>query len=1172
MSLNRIVPIASYRAVLWAFTMILTFLLLAPPLSRAQGTADVQGTVTDPSGAVVPDAKVTAKNTGTGIERTVQTGRNGEYAFTSLQLGTYQVTIEATGFKTYMATNLTLAVGDRVRVDAKMEIGGISENIEVSAEAAPTLQAHTSTVGTLITEQSVQNLPLNGRNFINLVQMSAGVNAGLQNSISNGTRDADRRQTNAFSVNGQFDIYNSNLIDGMDNNERFVGTVGVKPSIDAIQEVKVSTNLFSAEYSRSVGGVVDVITKSGTNEYHGSLYEFFRNDVFDARNFFAKEETVPKPTLRQNQFGGSLGGPIFKNKTFFFGDYEGFRQVSGYNVADNIVPPSAVLDAVAAAPVGSTITFQDPFWTNPGNPTGTYQATVSELGKKMLALYPHPNSANNHYISAPSRTQFSHTFDVRIDHHFSEKDTLFGRYSYNKVDTVVPGAFPSVNIGSETYYPGGQIPGGAGSMGDSFMGAQHLSLNYLHIFRPNLLLELKAGYMRFNNSNLTPNGINAATIFGFVCNAEECVNAPYGGGEYGLPGMGFAGGYSVAGTGDGGFTPLFDINNTFMYSGSLSWNRGRHSVKAGLSVVRRHVARQQSFGARGNFNFGGDPMRGEPTATGDPLGDMIAGIANGFNRDQMLGYPNYRFWEPSGYIMDDWRVNNWLTLNLGIRYDIFAAMTERDGYISNFDPALGLIVSPDLVGTQHSSKTAGVKTEFSDIAPRIGFAASLGHGMVVRGGYGMTYFPTAQGPNSALNNAPFSFALRCSGTQCPNADAAGLIDLAYHSEPVPVYDVSRATDTNNYAGVNLIGIMPDFKPALLHQFSLQVEKELGNNVLSIGYVGNVGRRLAAVPNINSVVTCVGPGQTPVDASLNCVNPYPDLPSSFTPNMWHAEARSRHDALQVSFRRRFHAGLTANANWTWGHTLSNSQVPIEGPGGGVPNCNLACYVDNPGGEPIYLADGWKSYEWSNADADVRHNLSVMLNYELPFGKSLTGFAAGVAKGWSVNVSTAYLTGMPFVVTDPGGPPGTAGPSGQLGPHGDLPNQVGDPWVAGPVAANPGCNAPSQVKTLDAWFNTCAFMVQAAGTNGNSRRNTLRGPTAHRFDLGVAKSFAIQENMMLQFRAEAFNITNTPIFGMPGGGMPGMGPGGPPGASPYGQITSTAIGSNPRQIQFALRLAF
>ena len=1113
MSLNRK---PSYAAIILAFTVILTILLLAPTLVRAQGTASILGTVTDPSGAVVPDAKVTAKNTGTGIARSVQTGSNGEYAFTSLQLGTYEVTIEATGFKTYVAKDLTLAVGDRARVDAKMEIGGISENIEVSAVAAPALQTQTSTVGTLITEQSVQNLPLNGRNFISLVQMSAGVNPGLQNSISNGTRDADRRQTNAFSVNGQFDIYNSNLIDGMDNNERFVGTVGVKPSIDAIQEVKVSTNLFSAEYSRSVGGVVDVITKSGTNEYHGSVYEFFRNDVFDARNFFAKEGIVPKPKLRQNQFGGSLGGPIVQNKTFFFGDYEGFRQISGYNVADNIVPPAAILDAVAAAPVGSTITFQDPNWTNPGNPTGTYQATVSDLGKKMIALYPKPNSANNHYISAPARTQFSHTFDARVDHHFNDKDTLFGRYSYNKVDTVVPGAFPSVQIGGETYYGGGMIPGGAGSMGDSFMTTQHLSLNFLHIFRPNLLVELKAGYMRFNNSNLTPNGLNAATKFGFVCNATECVNAPYGGGEYGLPGMGFAGGYPVAGTGDGGFTPLFDINNTFMFSGALTWNKGGHSVKAGVSLVRRHVARQQSFGARGSFNFGGQPA----SATGDPLGDMISGITNGYNRDQMLGYPNYRHWEPGAYFMDDWRVNRWLTLNLGVRYDIFAAMTERDGYISNFDPDLGLIVSPVLLAAQHSSKTAGVKTEFTDIAPRLGFAASLGHGLVLRGGYGITYFPSAQGPNSALNNAPFSFALRCSGTQCPNADANGLIDLAHHSEPVPVYDASRATDTNNYAGVNLIGIHPDFKPALLHQFSLQVEKELGSNVVSIGYVGNVGRRLAALPNLNSAVTCVNPGQTPVDAAMNCVTPYPDLPFSFTPNLWQAAARSRHDALQLSFRRRFHAGLTANANWTWGHTMSNSQVPIEGPGGGVPNCNQACYVDNPGGQPIYLADGWKTYEWSNADADVRHNVSVMLNYELPFGKSLTGFAGGVAKGWSVNVSGAWQTGLPIVVTDPGGPPGTAGPSGQLGPHGDLPNMVGDPWVAGPVAANPGCSAPSQVKTLDAWFNTCAFMVQAPGTNGNSKRNTLRGPSGRRMDMGIAKAFAIRESMALQFRAGSF----------------------------------------------------
>ena len=1170
------------------------FALLVPRATQAQGaTADVLGTVTDPSAAVIPSAKITALNTATGITRTVQSGANGDFVISSLQIGTYKVTVEAAGFKTYVAKDITLAAGDRFRVDAKLALGAASETVEVSTSEIQGLQTDDSTVGTLVSPTTVEDLPLNGRNLTDLVQYSAGITPGAQNSIANGSRDADRRQTSAYSANGQMDIYNSNLIDGMDNNERFVGTMGVKPSIDAIQEVKVSTDLYSAEYARAVGGVVDVITKSGTNNIHGSLYEFLRNDFVDARDYFDTVGIANKNELRQNQFGGSFGGPIMKNKTFIFGDYEGFRQISGYNTSQSIVPSADIRNAITNGDdlvynLVDTETDVDGVVHHFPYTVTVPASTYSTLGKTLLSLYPMPNCTtcgDNNYLAVPNRTQFSHTLDVRADQHFNDKDSLYARYSWNKVYTWLAGSFPGVKVGDQTIYPGGNISGaGAGSNGDSNMLTSHLGLGYTHIFKPTLLLELKAAYMRFNNQNLTNNGKDAGTKLGIVCNTTDCSNVEpsLGGSGFGMAGISFSGGYPVSGIGDGGFEPLFDINSTFTYNAALTWTKGAHSVKAGLSLARRQVYRVQSFNAQGTISFDGyytgiaNPRFGDPNypsaspaLIGDQIADMVVGAAAGVSRNQEIVNPHYRFWEPGGYVKDDWRVKPSLTLNLGIRYDIFSPMTETDGLISNFDLATGLIVSPDLLGANHSSKTAGVKTDFMDIQPRVGFAWTLPHSMVVRGGYGLTYFPTAQGPSSALNNAPYSFSYQCAdsgppGTNpCPvsatpftNVVGSNYVNLATNSIPVPVYDTEQVTNTALYAGQQGSFMASDFYPARTQQYSLQIEKQLGVNVVTLGYVGNYGTRLSSLPNVNSYITCVPGGASFAPDSQNCVNPYPDLPASFTATTWESTAKSIYDAMQLSYRRSLAKGLTANANWTWSHVTNNTQAPIEGPGGGVPNCNQSCYEDVPGGTPIYIADGWKTYDWGNGDQDVRHRVTAILSYNLPFAKTATGALGAVAKGWTVNTVEAWQTGLPFVITAPGGPPGSAGNSGQLGPHGDRPDVIKNPKLSNP--------------TINEWFDTSAFVINPLGLNGNERRNPLYGPHAQHWDLSLAKDFRIREAMKLQFRAEGFNITNTPSFGLPGTNMPGGG--GPPGGAAFGQIASTAIGSNPRQMQFALRLTY
>ena len=425
-------------------TIALVFFLSSSLIAQVT-TADIVGSVTDPSGAIVANATVTAKNQGTAVTRTTSSGSSGDYTFTLLPLGAYTVSVEAKGFKTFVSKNVALSAGDRVRVDAPLALGEANETVEVES-TTPALQTDSSSVGLLINTKAVQDLPLNGRNVIQLVELSPGINPSMSNSMSSGNRPDDRRLSSNYSANGQSDEINNNLIDGMDNNERIIGTIGVRPSIDAIQEVKVLTGLYTAEIGRSVGGVVDLITKSGTNNFHGSAFEFFRNDIFDS-NTWVETPTAnrPKAELRQNQFGASIGGPIIRNKTFFFGDYEGFRQVKGQTFTSTV--PTAYEETHPGDFSDLCNTSGTPGAACTGGPILT-AGQLTPIGLNYLKLYPTPfavplpgivngvaQAPTNNFVFTTGRTQTTDTFDIRIDQHFNDKNSLFGRYSFNNVDT-----------------------------------------------------------------------------------------------------------------------------------------------------------------------------------------------------------------------------------------------------------------------------------------------------------------------------------------------------------------------------------------------------------------------------------------------------------------------------------------------------------------------------------------------------------------------------------------------------------------------------------------------------------------------------------------------------------------------------------------------------------------
>ncbi|HEY1896657.1 MAG TPA: TonB-dependent receptor [Terracidiphilus sp.] len=1103
-------------------------------------TADIVGTVTDPSGAAVPNGTATATNVATGRAQTANVGNDGAFTFTLLQVGTYKVTVQAQGFKSY-ATQVTLAAGDRARINAQLSVGQAEQTVTVEA-TTPALQTDESTIGTLITSQATQDLPLNGRNVTSLVTLAAGVTGGLGNAMNSGTRPDDRRQSSSFAANGQSDEINNNMVDGMDNNERFIGSVGVRPSIDAVEQVKVLTNLYTAEISRTGGGVVDLITKSGGNRFHGTLYEFLRNDKFDARDYFAT--TGPKPELRQNQFGGSLGGPIWRQKTFFFFDYEGFRVVKG------VTQTSTVPSAYEEANPGD---FSD---LGPGcvNLTATPGWTPDPIGLNYFKLYPAPNNPvtpkgdcsapGNNFTYTAGQTQYTTTYDGKVDHHFSARDSMFGRYTYNDANVFIPAPLPITTVAGVTVNPGAG-PYGANFAGPANDQEQSASLGYTRVLSNNLILELRAQYMRLNNQSSPVNvGKDIATSFGFPGSSSPyAVNLPGDIVSSGLPNISSSiQGYAPLGDAD--YVPLLDQNNTFQYLGSLSWVKGRHTIKMGAGVIRRQVSEGQSSHPRGNaYISGNDPAL---PGAGNDLAVLLNGLTTSVSRGYTVDSPRFRSWEPSAYFQDDWRVRPNLTLNLGVRYDVYTPFTATNNAFTNFNFDLGLLYGPGLPGVQHSNPTGGIETDYGDFAPRLGFAYTIGPGTVIRGGYGITFFPGNATSGSFMKNAPYSFNFSCGDTAAPiNSQVGCTSPLAGTNGswsldgglPVPTTNLTLATDPSTYAGQGAFNVTDfHFKSSFLHQYSLNVEKDFKGNVATIAYVGNLGERL--------VLNAVNVNQQPY---AGAPYPYPNLPGVSL-----AERRSilnsNYSAFQASVERRLKSGLAFDVNYTWSHNLTNAQVIDEGQP--VGNCVGSCHVDNGSGQAVTY-NSFYQYDYGNADLDTRHRVALTMTYDLPFGRNLQGPAALVAKGWSVNSIYYAQTGNPLTVQS------AVNNSGL--PISERPNEV--------KSSSPGFH-----KSIQQWYDVTRFRLPGQGLLGNEQRNAVFGPGTQALGFSLFKEFPVYESAHLQFRCEAFNLLNTPTFNNPNGTVNydanGVGTTGNGSAT----ISSTTAASSPRQIQLALKFIF
>jgi len=1086
----------------WAL-LIVVGLLAAGQCAAQLITADILGTVTDAAGAVVPNAKVTVVNTATSATRTLQTNASGDYVFNLLPPGAYTVTVESPSFKKSVS-NVTLVAGDRARVDALLQVGETNQVVEVTA-TTPALQTDSSTVRDTVSAQSVQDLPLNGRNYITLVETAPGAAAGPSNSIISGTRPDDRRQTSAVVANGQNETFNNHLVDGMDNNEREQFSILFRPSIDSLEEVKIDTNAYPAEEGRAGGAVINLITKSGTNAFHGGVYEYFRNDKLNANDFFANSSGIGRAEFRQNQFGGSIGGPIRRNKTFFFGDLEVLRLIQGKN--------TGLLATPTAYEKANPGDFSDV-----GGPV-VPASKLDPVAVKYLALFPAANipgappTAN--YTGNVNNQYFAKTADLRIDHRFSDKDTMFGRFTYNPTTTVYPTLYPQVQVGGITVNPGNGI-----YPGNSTEDSQAYMLDYIHIFSPSLVMELKDGFTRLNIATLSANqGTNLSDKFGIPgANVNKYVSGLMNTSINGYTGTG-----SCNTLGDCTSVPIYEINNVFQEEGAITWTHGAHNVKIGAGVIRRQENYYQIQNGTGNFVWSAATAGAPPNS----LANFLQGVPTTITRQYPYQYQYYRTWEPHIYIQDDWHASRKLTLNLGLRWDHIGQLQSATGQRSNYQ----IDTNTFCIG-----QAACVQPNWKQYQPRVGYAYNPGKGLVFRGGFGMSYFAQDYAAGSLnLPNPPFvTVSFTCSpaaltgSSVCP----AGIGQLKNGPPPIVPPNIPQLLGPVAGGLNSSLSAHSDYYPgAKVMEWNFTMQKQFGANVVTVAYVGALGRHLQYAPNVNLPVPS-GTAVTP-----NYVR-FATLPNITGITDYGTGGASEYNSAQFVFERRYSKGLTVNASYVFARNLTSLTDIAEA---------LGTVINNRG------------YDWGNSNIGFKHKFTMRVNYELPFGKSASGFTKLAIGGWQANAIAFWQSGEPYTVTD-----------GQNLIN--LPNITSD---RPNMIAGQSCQASNP--SIHGWIYLNAFQQQPIGNPGNEGRAQCYGPQWRSLDFSLFKDFSITERYRLSFRAEAYNITNTANFSLPNAVISSWtvsrSPAGiPTSAGAFGQITSTNLGFTPRVMQLALKLTF
>jgi hypothetical protein len=1173
------------------------------PLLHGQATGSFSGTVSDKAGAVISGASVKITSQGTGFVRETKTDDSGHYLAPLLPAAFYLIHVEAKGFGPVEQKDLRLQVDEQREVNFALQPASVSTQVEVSATEVAIETANAS-LGQVITSEEVAELPLNGRNFVQLATLTPGTTAETSPvSFFNGaaSSEASTRGPFSLSVGGSRAQSTDWMLDGNDNNQLDEGGIGIFSSIDSIQEFKVLTYTYSAEYGERAGPTVLVTTKSGSNQLHGTLFEFLRNTKLDAKtDDFGTN--APKQQFNLNQFGGSLGGPIQKDKTFFFVDYQAKMQRKGVQFA-GLVPTTAMTTADAngnydftGAPSGAQL--RNPFsggtpfqcvpntlTPEPVNPANGTQpngqdcniipaALVNPIGAQVIQLYPTPNANANgfNYVNSPVRKTNQATFDVRVDHNFSNNDSVFARFSYDQATNFIPGGSPGY---AET--------NAFGSNQFIDNNGRNVVVSEQHVFSGNMINQFTAGFNRIFNHILSfrPGSCQAAIIgipgadLGSKCDSltgypaslnqstKDCVSC-------GMTSF-LMGTYMSLG--DRGYAPYQGGTNVYSVSDTLDLIRGRHNIRFGATY------RANDMNIRNNAFQDGFAVEAG-AATGDDVADVLLGSLGVFAaHDQtFLGATvGRRSKMVRPFVQDDWRVTSNLTVNLGLAWALATPQTEVQNRQANFDiPTLKWYVpkgSPGLTGCTNCVATdgrAGIQFDKTAIEPRIGLAWKPmgGNKTVVRAGYAIFHDSAwNQGGQGLWQNPPYYAEVDpptfLFGFGSPVGGLSGGFLLP--SGTPSTTDVtggavfSGPVNPSTYSGT-IQSMNRNFKQGMIQQYSLNVEHQLpGNIVLTTGYVGSKSTHILvgqANENLNEPSACPGGAHATPGYTLGCgfgTFPYAGFFQTVSSN--NSVGTARYDSLSVKAETKStQHGIYALLGYTWSRTFDTGMPDGLG--------------TNPGAI-YYPLPGTKKLDWGLSQLNLNYSFTASILYDLPFGKgkrfgSNWGSAQNAVLGnWQLDLIERATSGFPLFVVDSSNPSGTF--FSYNGNTYSRPNQVGDPNKAGG-----GANCPAQIHTLTHWFNPCAFASAPAGELGTAPRAPVYGPRFVNTDFSVIKDFPLsfREGMGLQFRAEFFNLFNHPQFYLQGGSGTGEQDINSP--ATFGVVTGTV--NNPRLIQFALKLKF
>lgn len=1077
--------------------------LLPAGAAFAQSVGTISGTVWDQSRAGIPGATVTARNQGTGAVREAVTDVQGRYSMPLLPIGTYTVSASMAGFQTQERTNVLLEVQQSLTLDVVLALSSLAAEVTVVSQAAEVdVRRSDASLGQLINAQQVAELPLNGRNFVQLALLGPGTVTGRAGSfLAQGpSSEVSYRGSMSVSAQGMRENANDWLYDGVDNNELTAGGVGILPNVDSIREFKVLTHNYLAQYGSRGGTTVLVSSKSGENAFRGTLFHYFRHDALDARNFFDGED---KRKWRQSTYGFSQGGPIKRDRTFFFAGFQGSNIREGLTTL--LTVPTALMHQgifTESFPGAPRATIYDPATTRTDPATGrlirdpfpnnTIPANrIDPIGKALLSLLPLPTSPGRlagNYLANPVKTLDNYQGDLRVDHNFSNNDRLFGRVSIERAEQYLPTGLP--DFGAT----------GAFSSNQTFeTKAANIAISQTHVFRNNLVNQFTAGYNRV---------FNYITSFGYGSNKSAELGIP--GANLGTPETSSLTRMTIqnfVGIGDRGFSPFQGGTNVFHYSNVLTMVKGSHSLNFGGTARMMQLNLLGDTALAGQFAFtrfftaGFGPTGAFDGTTGHAVASLLLGLpASGGRNDQLQGSVKGRRWkEFRGFVDDTWRVNDSLTMTLGLAYMVTTPQTEAHDRFSNFDFSTG----ETFVGG-----TIGVKTDWSNIQPRVGFAWSPRESTntVLRGGYGIYHDVSAMGgATGPYQNPPFANAY--------SFTSDNITPVRTLATGFP--DNSQPADPANYRG-NWTTIDRNFKQGRVQQWSLNIEQRLPwSTVASIAYAGSYADRLFDKSrNLNTATP--GPGFNPAAR-----RPYPHLQAVIA-----ALSRGwlRYHSLQTRVERRSDRGSYVLGSYTYAKALTNG-------------------VSGFGGDPgiVYfpvVAD--EDADVGSANTDLRHNATLSVLYPLPVGNGerflggLTSLGQTLLGRWSVNAIVAAHSGYPLGMSMSSNQSGTA--------FGNRPDRVCDGRLSEP--------------TVQRWFDTSCFVAPAPGTLGNAARTTLFGPGRWNVDLALSKRF-----QRVQFRAEIFNVFNHAQFAAPGTVA---------GAPNFGVIQSTVKSS--RQIQFALKYVF